>query len=68
MHRPSNDQLDDEYIATAMRYINIHSPTDADRGYDVQLLELMREMAKAMAKENPEFAELFLKALEENQG
>ncbi len=60
-------EINEEDIATVIRHLKIHDPANADREYAIQVLELMHEIAKRVANAGLEFAELFLKALEEKK-
>ena len=59
--------INEKDIETVIRYLAIHNPANADREYAIQLLELMREMAREMIKTDIEFTELLLKALKERK-
>ena len=59
----SGYEINEKDIAIVIRYLKIHNPENISREYAIQTLELMHEIAKDIAKESIQFAELFLQAL-----
>ncbi len=60
-------EINEKDIKAVIRYLQIHNPANADREYAIQLLELMKEIAREMIKTDMEFTELLLKALKERK-
>lgn len=50
-------------VEAVVRYLKIHRPEKADRGYAIQLLEIMHSAAKKIASKNIELIEELDKAL-----
>ena len=62
----SGYEINEKDIATVIRYLHTHHPEDTSREHAIQILELMHNIAKLSTNENAEFAELFLKALQQS--
>lgn len=59
--------IDDEKIATVLRYLELHDPKNADRDYAIQLLETMQSIAGELARSQDISPEMIKKALDQKQ-
>ena len=60
-------QINEKDIATIIRHLKIHRPEQASRENAIKMLKSFKRDARGLADTDPEFAEMFLKALEELQ-
>lgn len=56
-------KINEKDIETVLRYLRIKDPKNAHREYAVQKLMVMNELAKELANQDLEFAELLDKAI-----
>ena len=61
------DQYLEEDIKTILRYLRAHKPGEANIKEAVRLRALMQKLAEKLAATDMEFAELLLKAMEEEK-
>ena len=59
------DQRDREYLKKILRYLQIHKPEKANEEEARRYLMLMKRFAEEAVSEDLEFAELLLKAMNE---
>jgi hypothetical protein len=61
-------QINEKDIQAIVRYLEIHDPENADRGYAIQLIESMQGFGSELARSDEGLAEAIRKATEKKQG
>ena len=59
MDRP---KFKEEYVIKMINHLKRNNPQNADREYALQMLEVLQEFARSVAKNDPELAEKLLQS------